>query len=213
MIELFFLLFLRVVFFSFSPNDTLKDSPFVVVLGNVQDAGSPHMGCNKDCCRALFDTPDSERMVVSLGLVIPERNKTFLFEATPDISRQNAYLNKVANRDLEVMPDGVFLTHAHIGHYIGLVYFGKEAKNSRNVDVFAMPRMLSFLSNNGPWDQLVKEENILLKEIYDETPVRISSDVTIEPLKVPHRDEYSETIGYRISGPNKKVLFIPDIDK
>ena len=29
---------------------------------------------------------------------------------------------------------------------------------------------------------------------------------------VPHRDEFSETVGYKIVGP-KKVLFIPDIDK
>jgi pyrroloquinoline quinone biosynthesis protein B len=213
MTELVFVIFFRILYFSLSPVETVNDTPFIVVLGNVQDGGSPHMGCKKDCCSSLFENPDRQRMVVSLGLVFPDNSKTFLFEATPDISRQNAYLNKEANRDLEKMPDGVFLTHAHIGHYTGLMYFGKEAKNSRNVDVFAMPRMFSFLSNNGPWNQLVKNENISLKGIYDEMLIKLSSNVTVEPLKVPHRDEYSETVGYRISGPNKKVLFIPDIDK
>jgi pyrroloquinoline quinone biosynthesis protein B len=35
----------------------------------------------------------------------------------------------------------------------------------------------------------------------------------VTPFLVPHRDEYSETVGYMIAGPNKKALFIPDIDK
>jgi pyrroloquinoline quinone biosynthesis protein B len=32
-------------------------------------------------------------------------------------------------------------------------------------------------------------------------------------MLVPHRDEYTETVGYRIDGPDKSALFIPDIDK
>ncbi len=32
-------------------------------------------------------------------------------------------------------------------------------------------------------------------------------------LLVPHRDEFSETVGFFIEGPNKSALFIPDIDK
>ena len=35
----------------------------------------------------------------------------------------------------------------------------------------------------------------------------------VTPFLVPHRDEFSETVGYKISGPAKTVLFIPDIDK
>jgi len=31
-------------------------------------------------------------------------------------------------------------------------------------------------------------------------------------LSVPHRPEYSEVVGYRIDGPHKSILFIPDID-
>ena len=33
------------------------------------------------------------------------------------------------------------------------------------------------------------------------------------PILVPHRDEYSETVGYKIEGQKKSALFIPDIDK
>ena len=41
----------------------------------------------------------------------------------------------------------------------------------------------------------------------------IDPNVTIQPVEVPHRAEFSETVGYKIYGPNKTVLFIPDIDK
>ena len=57
-------------------------------------------------------------------------------------------------------PDGIFLTHAHIGHYIGLMYLGKEAMNADQVPVYAMTRMKGFLIQNGPWSQLLKINNI-----------------------------------------------------
>ena len=33
------------------------------------------------------------------------------------------------------------------------------------------------------------------------------------PFLVPHRDEFSETVGFEIKGENKTAVFIPDIDK
>ena len=33
----------------------------LVVLGNVQDAGSPHIGCIKPCCEHLHESPDQSR--------------------------------------------------------------------------------------------------------------------------------------------------------
>ena len=30
---------------------------------------------------------------------------------------------------------------------------------------------------------------------------------------MPHRDEYSETVGFQIKGPKKSLIYIPDIDK
>ena len=63
-------------------------SPSIVILGNVQDGGSPHMGCDKLCCKKLFENPDKDRMVVSLGLVDPYENKSWMIEATPDFPRQ-----------------------------------------------------------------------------------------------------------------------------
>ena len=116
----------------------------LIVLGTIQDAGSPQIGCNKKCCKGLFENPDPNRMVVSLG-VVDGNGKTYLFEATPDLPRQVEILQKYGSSE-KATPDGIFLTHAHIGHYTGLMYLGKEATDAQNVPVYVMPRMKNFLT-------------------------------------------------------------------
>ncbi|PCJ84770.1 MAG: pyrroloquinoline quinone biosynthesis protein PqqB [Flavobacteriales bacterium] len=186
---------------------------FLLVLGTIQDAGSPHIACTKDCCRKLFIKQDRDRKVVSLGIIDPENNKKYIFEATPDLTEQMKTLKKYASFNEKETPDGIFLTHAHIGHYTGLMYLGKEAMNAANIPVYAMPRMKAFLEENGPWSQLVVNSNIAIQEMSHKKEIQLTPNVRVIPFLVPHRDEYSETVGYTIIGPNKKVLFIPDIDK
>jgi len=186
---------------------------YLIVLGTVQDGGSPHIACLKDCCKDLFKNPDPGRKVVSLGLIDQNVGKKYLFEATPDMTTQMKTLKGLSPDESSETPDGIFLTHAHIGHYTGLMYLGTEAMNADEVPVYAMPRMSSFLETNGPWSQLVANRNIVINEIEDQKEVTLTAQLKVKPLKVPHRDEYSETVGYVISGPNKSALFIPDIDK
>ncbi|SHG15017.1 MBL fold metallo-hydrolase [Pedobacter caeni] len=185
----------------------------LVILGNVQDGGSPHIGCNKSCCKALFGNPDKTRMVSSLGVVDRENKLNWLFDPTPDFSRQTKILKKASWVGSKELPDGIFITHAHIGHYTGLMYLGREATNAKNVAVYAMPKMKQFLENNGPWSQLVSLNNIQIKPLEEGGEQVLSSNIKVKAFKVPHRDEYSETVGYIITGPHKKALFIPDIDK
>ena len=184
-------------------------NPFVVVLGTLQDGGSPHMGCEKDCCK----NPDASRKVVSLGLIDPTSKKKFLFEASPDFVSQTRMLKALLPTSENKLPDGIFLTHAHIGHYAGLIFLGKEAMNSKAVPVYAMPKMKSFLENNGPWSQLVTLNNIQINPLSEGKWENISPSFRVKPILVPHRDEFSETVGFIIEGPHKKLLFIPDIDK
>lgn len=188
------------------------NSVSLIVLGTIQDGGSPHIGCTKDCCKDLFKKSDQNRMVASLGLCDTRSGKTFLFDATPDIARQLKQLKFHAGSPNET-PTSIFLTHAHIGHYSGLMYFGKEALNSNGLLVHTMPKMDTFLSANGPWDQLISNNNIKLKALKNKEKVSLGDSLTVMPLLVPHRDEYSETVGYIIQGPNKSLLYIPDIDK
>jgi pyrroloquinoline quinone biosynthesis protein B len=189
------------------------DNPYVIVLGTVQDGGSPHAGCLKSCCSELFEHPDPTRMVVSLGLVDPKSNSYWLFEASPDLRRQMKIAQTGLQERLRNTPNGIFLTHAHIGHYSGLMFLGKESMNSDSLPVYAMPRMSDFLRNNGPWEQLVNLKNISLNVLGNNSPISLTDELTVTPILVPHRDEYSETVGFKIKGPNKTLLFIPDINK
>ena len=206
------LLFICLFIFSFSYSQK-GNLPYIIVLGTIQDAGSPHMGCEKPCCISLFENPDPNRKVVSLGLVDPLEKKYWLIEASPDFITQCRELKKTSDFEHRKSPDGIFLTHAHIGHYTGLMYLGKESYNSMAVPVFAMTRMKGFLIKNGPWSQLFKLNNIKINNINHQEEIKLSNNLSITPFLVPHRDEFSETVGFKINGPKKSVLFIPDIDK
>lgn len=186
-----------------------SNQPYLIILGTLQDGGSPHLGCEKDCCKS----EDADKKVVSLGLIDPASGKRFLFEASPDITSQLKSLNLADPVKNSIAPDGIFLTHAHIGHYTGLMFLGREAMNSKDVPVYAMPKLKMFLENNGPWSQLVSLSNIIIHPLSEGKWELISPALKIKPLLVPHRDEFSETVGYIIEGPQKKALFIPDIDK
>ena len=188
------------------------DGLFIVVLGVGQDGGYPQTNCYRPHCMKAWDDPSLKRMTSSIAVVDPQGNSKYLFDATPDMREQLFRLHKIAP-DPEFSLAGVFLTHGHIGHYVGLMHFGHEAAGSKNVPVYAMPRMRDYLSSNGPWSQLVSYRNIRLVNLEDAEGVRLSERLSVTPMLVPHRDEYTETVGYRIDGPNKSALFIPDIDK
>ena len=108
---------------------------------------------------------------------------------------------------------GIVLTHAHIGHYSGLLFFGKESLGARKINVYSMPKMSFFLKNNGPWSQLIQDKNIIINQLKNNTIQTLSKYISIKPIIVPHRDEFSETVGYLIKGDLKSALFLPDIDK
>ena len=184
------------------------DRPYVVVLGIAQDGGAPHAGCEKSCCLDLWESGKKEK-VSSIGIVNPLTKQSWLFDATPDFPSQYRILTENHNTELV----GIFLTHAHMGHYTGLLHLGREVMGKKNVPVYAMSRMKEFLETNGPWSQLVTLKNINLKLIENNKDIKIGEQLFIEPFLVPHRDEYSETVGYRIIGKEKSLAFIPDIDK
>ncbi len=207
MLKLLFLLFATQLF-----SQNLKE-PTIIILGTIQDGGSPHIVCEKDCCKNLYSEPDNTRKVACLGIIDPFINSRFLIDATPDITSQLNELNKYLPTNKIKSPSGIFLTHGHIGHYTGLMYLGKEAMSAKNVPVFVMPKMKEFLETNAPWNLLVKDKNIKLAELKNEESINLSSYLRIKPILVPHRDELSETVGYIIEGANKKALYIPDINK
>tara|TARA_B100000519_G_scaffold121093_1_gene104528 strand:- start:857 stop:1789 length:933 start_codon:yes stop_codon:yes gene_type:complete len=199
------------IFISFSCLTTAQDEPFIYILGVAQDAGYPQAGCFLSHCLPGWENPNLRRGATSLALINPETRSTYLFEATPNLPEQLYYLERIASSE-DYSLDGVFITHAHMGHYTGLMFFGFESMNASNIPVYTMPRMSNFLRSNGPWSQLVTMNNIVIRELKDQQTVKFEQ-LSVTPILVPHRDEFSETVGYKIRGPNKTALFIPDIDK
>lgn len=188
-----------------------QEAPYLYVLGVVQDAGFPQSSCYAPHCMPGWQDPSKRRGATSLALIEPSSKAKYLFEATPNMPAQLYDLHLEAP-DNQYSLDGVFLTHAHIGHYAGLMFFGHEAQGANNVPVFAMPRMAGFIRENGPWSQLLSLNNIDLRELQHQAAQRFPQ-LSVTPFLVPHRDEFSETVGYRIEGPNKTAIFIPDINK
>lgn len=200
---------LAIILFLFTSFQPVEKDPFVIILGIAQDAGYPQIGCKKECCKKYWDKKVARQKVSCLALVDPGTNQKWIFDASPDLTEQLHETDKFQPGDLS----GIFLTHAHTGHYTGLMYLGREALNAKEIPVYAMPRMYDYLKNNGPWSQLVSLKNIELKKVKADSAIKLTDRISVTPFLVPHRDEYSETVGYSIKTRNKSILFIPDIDK
>lgn len=187
-------------------------NPYIVVLGIGQDAGVPQMGCDSPFCKDAWKNPKLRQMVSSIALVNPNTKERWIFDATPDLPEQFQLLKNITG-DFFNNISGIFLTHAHIGHYTGLMYLGRESMNTKDVKVYAMPRMKEMLEKNAPWSQLVSIKNIALQSLENKQNTKISENISVQPFLVPHRDEFSETVGFKITINSKSLVFIPDIDK
>ncbi|MBP7808955.1 MAG: pyrroloquinoline quinone biosynthesis protein PqqB [Bacteroidia bacterium] len=185
----------------------------VIVLGIAQDGGYPHLGCEKECCNKAWKNDSLKRFIVSLALVDPVSKNWWLFEATPDIKEQLQYFKTLTKGDYNYLPSGIFLTHAHIGHYTGLMQLGREVMNTKEIPVYVLPKMKNFLETNGPWSQLVTLKNISLYNMDTVEALELQKGIMIHAYTVPHRDEFSETAGFKIVTEKASYLFIPDIDK
>ncbi|HKI04294.1 MAG TPA: MBL fold metallo-hydrolase [Thermoanaerobaculia bacterium] len=191
-------------------------SPRVVVLGIAQDGGLPQTGCDCSRCSAARKNPALARHVASLAIDFPKTDHVYLVDATPDLPAQietiHGFRAHPEGKVDRAPVDGVLLTHAHIGHYLGLAHFGFESLNTKDIPVWASPRMAEYLKTNGPWSQLVRLGNIALREVVPGKYFDLEEGVAVKPVQVPHRDEYSDTMAFVIRGPKKTLLYVPDTD-
>lgn len=176
-----------------------------VILGIAQDGGVPHLGCRQELCVRARRDPSTRRLVASLGLVDHAAGRRFVIDATPDFAAQ---VDRVGG-----LPDAILLTHAHIGHYLGLAQLGREVLGAKRMPVYCTASMARFLRENRPWKRLVELENIEIHEVEPGTEFPLTSSLRATAIRVPHRDEDSDTVAYLISGPNRELLWLPDIDK
>lgn len=195
----------------------VRGGAFVRVLGTAQDGGLPHAACACEHCEAARLDPPRRRRIACLAIALPEARKLYLVDATPDLREQ-----LVALRDFRPVPpgrtdraplDGIFLTHAHVGHYTGLVFLGFESLHVQRLPVYGSASMAEYLRSNGPWSQMVRLGEIQLVEIAPRRPVPLGQDVSVEPLAVPHRAEFTDTLAYWIRGPRSVVFYVPDSDR
>ncbi len=175
-------------------------SPYTVVLGVAQDGGHPQPGCRRSCCAGATTH-------LTTCVAVFDEGRAWLLDAGPDF---RMHLHRVEEHDADLA--GILLTHAHIGHYTGLLYLGREAMDTTLLPVWAPARLADFITNNGPWEQLVAAGNIDLRVVEDGETFELSANVTVNAFTVPHRDEYSETVGYRVAGPNRAIIYVPDTD-
>jgi len=193
-------------------------APYVLVLGTAQDGGIPHLGGRAAPDEAARRDPARVRRVASLLLCDPASGRRWLVDATPDLPEQleRAEGHPATRRAEGPRPapvDGVLLTHAHIGHYLGLAQFGREVYGTDHLPLHVSARMAAFLADNGPWDLLVRLGHVELVHFEPGRPIRLAPGLEVIPLPVPHRDEYSDTVGFEIRGPSRSLFYLPDIDK
>ncbi|MEO1596024.1 MAG: MBL fold metallo-hydrolase [Pseudomonadota bacterium] len=205
------LVHLSLLFAALGPTATASDCGVsLIVLGTGQDAGAPQIGNPVD---PGWRDPALRLTATALALVDHNLGRRYLFEATPHLTAQLQRLDRVAPTAATGLGiDGIFLTHAHIGHYAGLMFLGREAAGAQGVPVWVLPRFADYLRRNGPWSQLVALENIRIEELAADQARTLPGGIAVTPRLVPHRDEFSETAAYIVRTRERSFLFVPDID-
>ena len=196
-----------------------KDTVTAVILGIMQDGGLPHAGCRCERCVAAFNEPEKIEYAACLGLVDTRGAETavYLIDATPDIKYQLNLLSTALGAHPEWpnrlrQPDGVFLTHAHMGHIAGLPQLGPEAMDVNRLPVYASYEMGRLMQATPLWEPMLK--NVRLVPLQPEQYVEVALDIKITAVPVPHRDEWEVgTFAYKIEGPNRSLFYVPDIDR
>lgn len=195
------------------------NAPYVLVLGTAQDGGMPQIACTCDACESARRDPDTRRLITSLLLVDPSSDKRWLFDAGPELPEQvelargHGHVGQNTARGRPALFDGVFITHAHLGHYAGLLYLGREAYGSEPMNIFGTPQLLNFLGSNGPWSLLFRAGHAEGNALAPGATAALTEALSVSAIQVPHRDEFSDTVAFRIEGPHRALLYLPDIDK
>lgn len=189
------------------------EPPRVIVLGTAQDGGYPQAGCQKSCCKCAWDAPELRRFVSCVGIIDPDSGERWLLDCTPDFRDQLRLIDQAEPSHAGKPLTGIFPTHAHVGHYGGLLQLGREVMGAPGIPVYCMPRMEAFLKTNGPWDQLVTLSQIRIHPIRAGGKIQLNQRLSLTVIPVPHRDEYSETVAFQVQGPSHSFLYLPDIDK
>ncbi|HIP71074.1 MAG TPA: MBL fold metallo-hydrolase [Anaerolineae bacterium] len=198
---------------SFPPNQVTA-----VILGIMQDGGLPHIGCRCDRCAAAYEDLRQTEYAACLALVDTRQTPplVYLIDATPDIKFQLDLLADVLGAHPQRpyrlrQPDGIFLTHGHMGHTAGLAQLGPEAMAVEGLRIFAASDLNNLLLAMPLWSPLMKR--LQLTPLIPGRALDLAPDLQVTAVPVPHRDEWGVgTAAFVIQGPNRRLLYLPDID-
>lgn len=196
-------------------------APYVLVLGTAQDGGQPQVGCECERCEDAREQPRTRRLVTSLLLADPASGTRYLFDASPDLVEQVAaakghplsYVGEQAPGARPRLFDKIFLTHAHMGHYSGLLHLGREAYGTQGQPLVGTRNLGSFFNLNSPWKDMLEDGTFVFHELGDQRAMELGSGLRVRAARVPHRDEYSDTVCFVIESQSASLAYLPDIDK
>ena len=179
----------------------------LVLVGISQDGGVPQAGCVCErCVSAMKD--NSKRMYPVSCVIKGSDGSVHLVEATRDLAQQLGVAAISLGMGGSITPDSVCLTHAHLGHIDGLGQFGKESMGLEEVPLFASPSVIGVLNERGLSTPFQTNEATAGRPF----PPSEGCGFELEFVRVPHRDEYSDTHAIRIDAPDSSLLFLPDHD-
>jgi len=180
------------------------------IIGSAQDGGVPQIGCRCTRCDYARTNPEHTRYPASLAIVRPS-GKVLVVDVTPSLPRQLDLLRGLPPSRDKVLPDAVLLTHAHVGHYAGLIFFGREVASTKGLPVYCTPRMRHFLESNKPYRYLVERGEIHIKDLKCGETLIYDGALRIIPVEVPHRNEDAETLAFMVKS-KRSLFYAPDFD-
>ena len=183
---------------------------FARILGSAQDGGVPQVGCHCERCQYARANTAHVRFPASLS-VVGRSGKLLLIDATPSLPQQLDLVRDLLPSKKTLLPDAVLLSHAHIGHYTGLMFFDKEVASTRAIPVYCTPAMRLFLESNKPYSYLVERDEIRIIELQKSKQVLFYEDLSITPIEVPHRNEDADTLSFLIKS-RRTLFYAPDFD-
>ena len=179
--------------------------PKATILGIAQDGGVPQPGCN---CATCAYYAEEKQQLSPTSIAVTDGDELHLFDVTRDLARQLLFIPRESQRITDV-----WLTHGHLGHIDGLGLFGKEAMGLVGIRLHVSETMLKLIQNTPRWNSML-EQGVFLPIPFDsDVTVKISSNLSIKPISVPHRDEFSDTHAFLIKGPDRTLLHLPDHDR
>ncbi len=182
----------------------MSNVPLAVVLGIAQDGGVPHPGCDCQTC-LTFSTTGNQLSPASIGVI--DGDELHLIDVSRDLNRQLRMLPKKGCKVTDV-----WLTHGHLGHVDGIGLFGREAMGAKGIRIHASDSMMKLIEGTPRWKTMIDDGILIPCPFKGNMKIQTSQSLSITPVQVPHRDEWTDTHAFIIRGPSKSILHLPDHD-